>query len=154
VLMPHPTDFRDDVVRVARNRAPGVTVERIAERSGLHPMMLLQKGLRRADIDGASSLVSRGPRRRRSVSSASGSGGSSRRTRPSVTRRHSCRWRVCRERWYPLVTELAAAGIRVTVTCRVLKLSGQPDYRWLARSHHPERGGGGVSPERAVRRAS
>ena len=33
---------------------------------------------------------------------------------------------------YPLVTELAAAGIPVTVTCRVLKLSRQPYYRWLA----------------------
>ena len=33
---------------------------------------------------------------------------------------------------YPLVTELAAAGIPVTVTCRVLRLSRQPYYRWLA----------------------
>jgi len=32
---------------------------------------------------------------------------------------------------YPLVTELAAAGIPVTVTCRVLKLARQPYYRWL-----------------------
>jgi putative transposase len=30
------------------------------------------------------------------------------------------------------VTELAAAGVAVTVTCRVLKLSRQPYYRWLA----------------------
>jgi hypothetical protein len=36
------------------------------------------------------------------------------------------------KRLYPLVTELAAAGIPVTVTCRVLKLSRQPYYRWLA----------------------
>jgi hypothetical protein len=33
---------------------------------------------------------------------------------------------------YPLVTELAGDGIPVTVTCRVLKLSRQPYYRWLA----------------------
>jgi len=33
---------------------------------------------------------------------------------------------------YPLVTELADAGIPVTVTCRVLKFSRQPYYRWLA----------------------
>jgi len=32
---------------------------------------------------------------------------------------------------YPLVKELAADGIPVTVTCRVLKLSRQPYYRWL-----------------------
>ncbi len=30
------------------------------------------------------------------------------------------------------MSELAAAGIPVTVTCRVLKLSRQPYYRWLA----------------------
>ena len=32
---------------------------------------------------------------------------------------------------YPLVRELAADGIPVTVTCRVLKLARQPYYRWL-----------------------
>lgn len=31
---------------------------------------------------------------------------------------------------YPLVRELAADGIPVTVTCRVLKLARQPYYRW------------------------
>lgn len=30
------------------------------------------------------------------------------------------------------MTELAASGIPVTVTCRVLKLARQPYYRWLA----------------------
>lgn len=33
---------------------------------------------------------------------------------------------------YPLVRELAADGIPVAVTCRVLKLARQPYYRWLA----------------------
>lgn len=33
---------------------------------------------------------------------------------------------------YPLVTELATDGIPVAVTCRVLKLSRQPYYRWLS----------------------
>jgi putative transposase len=37
-----------------------------------------------------------------------------------------------RERLYPLVTELAADGIPVAVTCRVLKLARQPYYRWRA----------------------
>ena len=32
---------------------------------------------------------------------------------------------------YPLVKELAADGIPVVVSCRVLKLSRQPYYRWL-----------------------
>lgn len=39
---------------------------------------------------------------------------------------------MCRERLYPLVKELAAEGIPVVVTCRVLKLAPQPYYRWLA----------------------
>ena len=33
---------------------------------------------------------------------------------------------------YPLVRDLAADGIPVTVTCRVLKIARQPYYRWLA----------------------
>lgn len=33
---------------------------------------------------------------------------------------------------YPLVRELAAGGVPVTVTCRVLKLARQSYYRWLA----------------------
>ena len=32
---------------------------------------------------------------------------------------------------YPLVSELAADGIPVVVSCRVLKLARQPYYRWL-----------------------
>ena len=32
---------------------------------------------------------------------------------------------------YPLVRELAADGIPVTVTCRVLKIARQPYCRWL-----------------------
>lgn len=32
---------------------------------------------------------------------------------------------------YPLVKELAADGIPVAVTCRILKLARQPYYRWL-----------------------
>jgi putative transposase len=32
---------------------------------------------------------------------------------------------------YPLVSELAADGIPVAVTCRVLKIARQPYYRWL-----------------------
>src|SRR5699024_8204198 len=36
------------------------------------------------------------------------------------------------KRFYPLVRELAAYGIPVAVSCRVLKLSRQPYYRWLA----------------------
>ncbi len=47
---PYPREFRNDVVRVARNRDPGVTVEQIAKDFGVHPMTLF-KWLRAADVD-------------------------------------------------------------------------------------------------------
>src|SRR3954451_3590554 len=50
VPKPYPREFRDDVVRVARGREPGVTVEQIAKDFGVHPMTLF-KWLRQADID-------------------------------------------------------------------------------------------------------
>ena len=47
---PYPAEFREDIVRVARSRPRGVTLEQIATDFGIHPMTL-QKWLRRADID-------------------------------------------------------------------------------------------------------
>lgn len=47
---PYPREFRDDVVRVARNRDDGVTLEQIAEDFGIHPMTL-SKWLRQAAIE-------------------------------------------------------------------------------------------------------
>ncbi len=47
---PFPREFRDDVVRVARRREPGVTLEQIATDFGVHPMTLT-KWMRQADIE-------------------------------------------------------------------------------------------------------
>ena len=47
---PYPQEFRDDVVRVARNRDEGVTLESVAADFGIHPMTL-SKWLRQAAID-------------------------------------------------------------------------------------------------------
>lgn len=47
---PYPREFRDDVVRVARDRDPGVTVEQVAKDFGVHPMTLF-KWLRQADVE-------------------------------------------------------------------------------------------------------
>ncbi|GAB3470693.1 transposase [Actinophytocola sediminis] len=47
---PYPQEFRDDVVRVARDREPGVTVEQVAKDFGVHPMTLF-KWLRQAEIE-------------------------------------------------------------------------------------------------------
>jgi transposase len=50
VARPYPREFRDDVVRVARNRDGSVSIEQIANDFGVHPMTL-SKWLRQADID-------------------------------------------------------------------------------------------------------
>ncbi len=56
---PCPSEFRDDVVRVAQNREFGVTIEQIAKDFGVHPMTL-QKWLQRAKVeDGAAPGQSR-----------------------------------------------------------------------------------------------
>ena len=47
---PFPKEFREDVVRVARERGPGVTLEQIATDFGVHPITL-SKWLRRADVE-------------------------------------------------------------------------------------------------------
>lgn len=47
---PYPQEFRDDVVRVARSRPDGVTLEQVAADFGIHPMRL-SKWLRRAAVD-------------------------------------------------------------------------------------------------------
>ena len=47
---PFPREFREDVVRVARGRGAGVTLEQIAADFGIHPMTL-SKWIRQADID-------------------------------------------------------------------------------------------------------
>ena len=50
---PFPREFREDVVRVARSRDAGVTLEQVAHDFGIHPMTL-SKWLRQADIDDGS----------------------------------------------------------------------------------------------------
>ena len=46
---PFPREFREDVVRVARHREPGVTLEQVAADFGIHPMTL-SKWLRVTDV--------------------------------------------------------------------------------------------------------
>ncbi|WP_307480082.1 IS3 family transposase [Microbacterium trichothecenolyticum] len=131
---PYPKEFRDDVVRVAENREPGVTIERIAADFGVHPMTLT-KWLARS----------------RAEKTAADTGAPSPTNRDAEVRELRARNRLLEQevevlrrataylsqahlpkRLYPLVKELAGDGIPVTVTCRVLKLARQPYYRWLA----------------------
>ncbi|QUB98626.1 IS3 family transposase [Cellulosimicrobium cellulans] len=126
---PHPKEFRDDVVAIARRgEAP---VKQIAEDFGISESCL-RNWLHAADVEDGN--------------------------RPGVTASESAELRELRRRnrqleqevevlrraaaylsqahlpkmIYPLVSELAGDGIPVTVTCRVLKLARQPYYRWLA----------------------
>ncbi|KAB1986209.1 IS3 family transposase [Streptomyces triticiradicis] len=127
---PYPEEFREDVVRVARNRGPGVTVEQVATDFGVHPMTLW-KWMRRADIDdgtrpGTTSQESAELREaRRRIKLLEQENEVLRRAAAYLSQAH------LPKRIYPLVKELAADGMPVTVTCRVLKLAGQPYYRWL-----------------------
>ncbi|MGA5278655.1 IS3 family transposase [Streptomyces cellulosae] len=133
---PYPKEFREDVVRVARNREPGVTLEQIAADFGVHPITL-SKWLRRADTD-------EGAR----PATASGESVELREARKrirlleqenEVLRRAAAYLSQANlpKMMYPLVRELAAAAaphrVPVAVTCRVLKLARQPYYRWLDR---------------------
>ena len=47
---PYPQEFRDDVVRVARNREPGVSLEAIAADFGIHAMTL-SGWIKKADVE-------------------------------------------------------------------------------------------------------
>ncbi|WP_424863440.1 IS3 family transposase [Streptomyces sp. MMS24-I29] len=133
---PYPKEFREDVVRVARNREPGVTLEQIAVDFGVHPITL-SKWLRRAETDEGSRPAS-----------ASGESAELREARKrirlleqenEVLRRAAAYLSQANlpKMMYPLVRELAAAAaphrVPVAVTCRVLKLARQPYYRWLDR---------------------
>jgi transposase-like protein len=55
VPAPYPQEFRDDVVRVARNREDGVTLAQIAKDFGIHEMTL-SKWMRQADVEDGEKL--------------------------------------------------------------------------------------------------
>lgn len=56
----YPQEFKDDVLRVARDRGPGETLEQIAHDFGVHPVTL-SKWLKQADIeDGIKPGVTKG----------------------------------------------------------------------------------------------
>ncbi|WP_157508915.1 IS3 family transposase [Luteipulveratus halotolerans] len=128
---PYPREFRDDVVRVARGREPGVTLEQVAKDFGVHPMTL-NKWLRQAAIDdgdkpGTTTAESADLREaNRRIRLLEQENEVLRRAAAYLSQAH------LPKRLYPLVSELAADGIPVTVTCRVLKLHRQKYYAWLA----------------------
>ncbi|WP_172804088.1 IS3 family transposase [Auraticoccus monumenti] len=126
---PHPKEFRDDVMAVARRgEAP---IAEIARDFGISESCL-RNWLAKADAEdghppGATSTDSaelKELRRRNRLLEQEN----------EVLRRAAAYLSQANlpKMMYPLVRELAADGIPVTVTCRVLKLARQPYYRWLA----------------------
>ncbi|WP_148310674.1 IS3 family transposase [Nocardia brasiliensis] len=127
---PYPREFRDDVVRVARNRDDGVTLEQVAADFGVHPMTL-SKWMRQADVD-------EGAKPGKTSSESAELRAAKRRIRlleqeNEVLKRAAAYFAQASlpKMIYPLVRELAGDGVPVTVTCRVLELARQPYYRWL-----------------------
>ncbi|GAA2513815.1 transposase [Streptomyces thermolineatus] len=57
---PYPKEFREDVVRVARNREPGVTLEQVAADFGVHPASLT-KWLRHAETENTTTRPATAP---------------------------------------------------------------------------------------------
>ena len=97
---PYPKEFREDVVRVARERPAGVTLEQIAADFGIHAMTL-SKWLRQADIDEG---TRRGVSRAESTDLRTANRRIScwnRRTRCCVGPPPTCPRRTCREKALP-----------------------------------------------------
>ncbi|WP_436277902.1 IS3 family transposase [Pseudactinotalea suaedae] len=128
---PYPKEFRDDVVRVARNREPGVGLEQIAKDFGVH-FTTLYDWMKKADIadgerPGTTEIQSAELREaKRRIKTLEQEVEVLRRAAAYFSQAHLPKMS------YPLVRDLADDGIPVTVTCRVLKIARQPYYRWLA----------------------
>ncbi|WGY04957.1 IS3 family transposase (plasmid) [Nocardioides sp. QY071] len=127
---PYPKEFRDDVVNVARNREPGQTIKQIAADFGIAESCL-RNWLQQADVEdglkpgttAADNAELREAKKRIRLLEQEN----------EVLRRAAAYLSQANlpKMMYPLVRELAADGIPVTVTCRVLDLARQPYYRWL-----------------------
>lgn len=124
---PRPREFRDDVVAVARRgEAP---IAQIAKDVGISESCL-RNWLHKADVEdgvrpGVTVSESVELRGAEAPQPAAGTG----ERRPPASRRVPVTGEPAGTMTYPLVSELAADGIPVTVTCRVLKLARQPSYR-------------------------
>ncbi|MFD6691030.1 IS3 family transposase [Streptomyces bacillaris] len=129
---PYPREFRDDVVRVARNREPGTTLAQVAKDFGINASTLnswLRESERheRPRAAAAASAPEDADLReaRRRIRQLEQENEVLRRAAAYFSQAHLPKM------IYPLVRELAAENIPVAVTCRVLGIARQPYYRWL-----------------------
>ncbi|MDQ6524435.1 IS3 family transposase [Nocardioides sp. LHD-245] len=127
---PYPQEFREDVVRVARNREPGVHLKQIAADFGISESCLTN-WMKTADVEdgvkpgttAAENAENRELKKRIRLLEQEN----------EVLRRAAAYLSQANlpKMMHPLVRELAVDGIPVTVACRVLKIARQPYYRWL-----------------------
>ena len=126
-----PKEFRDDVAAIAMRRE--ASFAQIAKDFGISESCV-QRWVKIAEIDGG---------RRPGVSTSEAVENRELRRRVKLLEQENEILRRAAaylsqanlsgpKRLYPLVSELAADGIAVAVTCRVLKFAKQPYYRWLA----------------------
>jgi transposase len=101
VPKPYPDEFRNDVVRGARNREAGVTIEQVAKDFGVHPMTLTKWMRNGATGEGAKLSQPRAEGAELREAHGSGFGCSSRRMRFCGGRQRICRRRICREKVLP-----------------------------------------------------
>ena len=128
----YPKEFREDVVAVAR-QGRGADRRRSRRTSGSRESCL-HNWLKIADVeDGVRPGVTDGRVRRAAGARRSATGCWSRRTRSCAGRRRIFAPRQSAPKMmYPLVLDLAADGVPVAVTCRVLGFSKQAFYAWRA----------------------
>ncbi|GJF23647.1 MULTISPECIES: transposase [Streptomyces] len=93
---PYPKEFREDDVKVARNREPGVALEQMATDFGVHPITL-SRWLRRADTDEGARPATPSGEAAELREASNGSGCWSRRTKFCGGLRRICRRRTCRQ---------------------------------------------------------
>ena len=134
VPRPYPQEFRDDVSGSPATASPGCTLEQIAADFGIIRDAARTGWRQAADVeDGDQARHDRRgdrpscARRKRRIRLLEQENEVLRRAAAYLSQAN-----LPGKGSYPLVSELAADGIPVTVTCRVLKLARQPYYRWLA----------------------
>jgi putative transposase len=131
VPKPFPRGFREDVIRVARNREPGVRIKDVAADFGISESCL-QNWLTQADRgDGVRSGPTTGEQAELREAKEADPVARAGERGPAPGRGVPVPGTAAGEMMYPLVRDLAGDGVPVTVSCRVVKISRRPYYRWL-----------------------
>jgi transposase-like protein len=97
---PYPKEFRDDVVRVALNREPGVELAQIAKDFGVH-FTTLYGWMKKAEVEAGDRSGTTGEQPPNSRPRSGGLGPWSRKLRSCAGQRHISPKLICRENELP-----------------------------------------------------